>query len=1092
MKKSFFMLLLAMIGFAIITNAQKYSSEEWISRGIKAHEKQDYAGAISNYANVLPTDTNALVALYETAFSYSKDSTKYKECLETIDKALVYPLNDLRIQLLELRASIYDLQKKYDECYAIYDTLIVKYPFYHQPYFEKGISYFNRKMYDLAAEYFQKSLLLNPYHTRSHTNLGISYLRQGRLAEAYMAIQASLLTTSRGSEFTNSVINLNYINEMNDSVINYQKNKLEKYKNETFDEIDDLLISKIALSKDFQLKTEIDDKLTRTLQVILEKVKYKEEDKSFPMQFYVPMYQEVFKNDFFDPFVVLLYSDYGIKQVDKYAKKIKGDVKEVKVLVYDYIDNILGTREIDYSKRKKMDNNFYLMRNENVFVEGKVKKNDNEEKIFVGDAKLYRNQILLAQGKYNAEGKREGVWKFYYGHGPVKSEETFEDGKVTKVKRFTRNGTIKTESVYNEKDEVTEEINYWWNGNKMNKSILLEKNKVDYTTFHKNGEKEVQYIIYKKEIEDGDYEIKNDNKTSNRKFSIVKGKPDGELKIYNNKNILISSGYTEKGKREGEFIERYNNGNLKSKYNYTKDLKDGEYIIYNARGVVSEKGNYEKGKLEGEVITYDAAGKEKCNNNYENGTMITATFADSNMMQYNSKKVRRIRNATGAGTLYSDYMLNEDGEMNGMVNIYYLDGSKQEERSYKAGIIQNELRKYFANGQLLEVFKYKEGKLNGPYIQYNKQGKTIIVGQYVDDEQEGFWYTYNDKDIKIEERYFLDGKLNGPRNYFESDGKLRMIEWYNVGLFCATSNCDSNGKILQTIYFNNPDSSIIAYNLLNKLRTVRQRKNGVLNGNDIMYFVDGNVQQTVSNIDGDYEGKFVSYNVNGSINEEGEYKNDKKVGKWKRYNDVGNLFSEIEYDEDGNQIFYQEYLDNNLRITEEIMDGDICGKKIIYGEDKKIACVLIYDRDNLVAYTYEDKNGQLLPEKKIISGTGKVETFYSNGSKGVSYDYKNGYPEGKQISYYSNGKIADERVIKSLEFNGVWRQYATNGQLVLEANLIDGDYEGEEKFYNSNGELLGKVNYYNDEKHGKASFRKKGSSQMIECVYRYGNLLSVK
>jgi uncharacterized protein len=1092
MIKKYFFLFFVLCVFAVESKAQNNSSAVWIDKGIAAHEKGNYQDAVSYYKNVTDHDTLALLALYEMAYSYSLDSTKYPECFATIDKALTYPMNEYRILLTEMRGNVYDLQKKYKEAYQVYDSLIAAYPLYHQPWFEKGVSYFNRKMYEEAASCLEKSLTLNPYHTRSHSVLGSVYMKQGRLSEAYMAIQASLLTTSRGSEFSRAVNDLQYINEMNDSVISYSKNKKEKFKNETFDEIDELLISKIAFGNDFQVKTEIDDRLTRNLQVILEKVKYVEDDKSFAMQFYVPMYAEVFKKDLFDPFVVLLYSEYGIKSVDKYAKKIKGDLKEVKAIVFDYFDDLLGTHELDYTKRKKMERNYHLLSQDNILVESKMTKNDDGEKNFVGPAKLFRNQILLAEGKYDAEGKREGIWKFYYTHGPIKSEETYTDHNITKLKKYNRNGTITLENAYNEKGDAIEEINYNNAGIITNKSVMLEKNKIEYTTYHKNGAKEAQYQVNKKEVEDGEYEIKNDNGTLYRKLSIVNGKNDGEIKIYNSKNVLISAGNMVKGKREGEFIERYDNGNLKEKFNYENDKRQGEYILYNYRGIMTEKGTYYKDKLDGDVVMYDARGKEKCTFTYDGGEMAKAKFADSVMMQYNSNKVRRVHIVSGAGTLSSDYTLDGDGEMNGMVNLYYQDGSKMEERSYKNGKLQNEYRKYFANGQLSEVFKYKEGKLNGSYTEYNKEGKTIAVGQYVDGEQEGYWLTYNDKDIKIEERFFIAGELNGPRYYYESDGKLRLIDWYNKGLFCATSTCDTTGKIIFTNYTNNPDAPIVLNDFANRKKLIRERKNGVLNGAANRYFFNGNLQETVNNVNGDFEGKYIAYNINGSISIEGEYLHDKKIGKWINYDDAGNKRSVQEYDEFGEQISNTEFVNNEVRATDEIMQNDLNGKRTFYGEDKKIACVLIYDNDDLVAYTYEDKNGQLLPEIKIFAGTAAIQTYYSNGAKAATLNYKNGYQDGKQTIYFSNGKTAEEKTIKSLMLTGVWRRYAANGQMVYEGNFVGGDNEGDESIYNDKGELLAKLNYYNDEKHGKVSIRKKDNNQMIDYTYRYGIIANAK
>ena len=110
------------------------------------------------------------------------------------------------------------------------------------------------------------------------------------------------------------------------------------------------------------------------------------------------------------------------------------------------------------------------------------------------------------------------------------------------------------------------------------------------------------------------------------------------------------------------------------------------------------------------------------------------------------------------------------------------------------------------------------------------------------------------------------------------------------------------------------------HNTNSKLMTVENYVNGELDGEQITYYDNGQVSETINYVDGKKQGKQLVYSVkgvlikeftyaNGELNGvnkffsgrgvltiEGMYKNDKKNGYWKYYDNAGNFVREKKYE----------------------------------------------------------------------------------------------------------------------------------------------------------------------------------------------------
>src|SRR5690606_21490272 len=140
-----------------------------------------------------------------------------------------------------------------------YAAVMKEFPHDNRPYYESAIVYFKKNDVDKAIALLMQSALMNPNHFRTHWLLGICYYSQGRLTESFLALQYSLATTSQLAEASKSFGAMHSLTVQDAEISNNYNKKNDKYSHYLFDEIDELIHAKIALSKDFKVKGKVDD-----------------------------------------------------------------------------------------------------------------------------------------------------------------------------------------------------------------------------------------------------------------------------------------------------------------------------------------------------------------------------------------------------------------------------------------------------------------------------------------------------------------------------------------------------------------------------------------------------------------------------------------------------------------------------------------------------------------------------------------------------------------------------------------------------------------------------------------------------------------
>ncbi|RYZ45091.1 MAG: tetratricopeptide repeat protein, partial [Sphingobacteriales bacterium] len=627
------------------------------------------------YKQIPEGDTAYLLSIYEQAISQLAD-TNYAEAIALAKKALDRNYTDRRQMLLTMGSAL-DEMGKADEAIRLYDSTMALYPNDHRPYYEKAVVLFKKKQYKEAESLLQQGLMLNPQHFRSHFLLGSLYSVQGRFAEAIMALQAALLCTNNATLAQHPISLLSAIATQTGDIAQAYSDRKPEYAHPLFDEIDELVHAKIALNKGYALKTDIDDNIARQIQIVSEKLTYDSKDKNFAMQYYVPLFKKVYDDNQFESMILLLFSEYGIQSIDKMANARKGKARleELKNMVFPYLNKIEATRELNYEKRQSSTERYHVSDQGRRLVVG-VYADDTKKKFAAGSVQYFEEQILLAEGNYDKEGRKTGVWNYYYSWDKPKLREEYKDGVLTgELIGWHENGNVRFRTKVNAEGVPSERNYYSYNGLQASKSFLKGKNEYEITYFYNDGSVRKVSTLIGDKLKDGSYTINHPNGKVSRAFSYRNDKLEGADKsYYDNGKPEESSTYVD-GQLEGEVLTYHENGNRSGKFNYLHGKKNGASEEYREDGSLSLKRNYVNGKSDGLAQYFDKDGRMYYELTFNKDRMTQAKLYGTDgkvISEQNGKN-------TGANEYYNEYgrlrarvATNDDGLAHGKASYYYI------------------------------------------------------------------------------------------------------------------------------------------------------------------------------------------------------------------------------------------------------------------------------------------------------------------------------------------------------------------------------------------------------------------------------------
>lgn len=264
------------------------------------------------------------------------------------------------------------------------------------------------------------------------------------------------------------------------------------------------------------------------------------------------------------------------------------------VLVEDATDiaKIDVRREIDRQTGKTKSIGGYR----NGQKEGVHRDYDNDGNVI--GSRLYSNGVVLAEGIYDEQGRRQGIWKYFRETGEVKETGRFKDDKrVGTWKYYFENGEVEQIGDFaNDKPQGT------WRWYYENKQLRLEEE-------YENG------------FEEGVSTEYSDSGSVIAVGKYVEGFKDGKW-MYTIANLKEEGNYLE-GEKQGAWKQTYlDNKKLAFEGEYLNGVPNGNFKYYYASGAIKRRGYYQLGLRQGIWEFFEENGESRLTIKYENGKEI--------------------------------------------------------------------------------------------------------------------------------------------------------------------------------------------------------------------------------------------------------------------------------------------------------------------------------------------------------------------------------------------------------------------------------------------------------------------------------------
>lgn len=1068
------------------------NSGKLIDEAIERHDKGNYKEAINLYRKISRGDTNYYRALYELAYSQSLDS-QYNEAIRSCEAGLAEE-NDQWPQFFTLYGNLTDDMGNTERALRIYDSAIALYPAYTDLYLNKGTSLLKLKKYAEAESVFKQCLLINPYQASSHYQLGLCVMQEGKIIQSFMCFINYLLVQPAG-RYKGSCINLmSSICKSKDDVLEIIKNRTGD-QDESFATIEKIVLSKIALDQQYKPIPKLDDVISRQIQVMFEKLEYDENNTDFWMQYYVPLFKNIFNDKKFEPFINRIFADVNVDIIQDYIKKNKKELDAVVNYTADYYNQLRATRELNYMVRKGMDP-VYQYDNNKLYGKGHI-KSDGET--LTGAWEFYYSAgNLRSKGAYTEKGEKEGDWQYFHFNGKLRGRQTFKDGRQEGKEIFYfDNGIVSSEAEFTNGEENGLSKSFFRIGvPRIIAHVSHGKLEGERQAFFSSGT--LQTVErYTGDSLDGAFITYYNTGVIESQGTYANGKLDGNYKSFHENGKLSQEGTYGSGKPQGVWKEYHQNGKLKSLQTLVDGLTEGEYTEYYDNGQLYYKANYKKGKAFGNIDYFDDDGKRYSTFTFDNDLLKMAKYFDKSGKEISSSerksKTFNLTRYSPDGFKHSDAIYNDKGDLNGLQVYYYKSGKKSNESNYKDGQREGLTIDYFPGGNKQAEVTYSSGDKHGYQKSWFIYGQLQEEGWYQEGSLQGTWLTYDEQgNLSIRSEY-LNNNLEGYKEEFFPNGKKDNEARYKLGWMEQFVQYDTMGKEINRCDLRNGNGKFRALLVNGKLYAEGNYVDGDFDGSYKFYYFDGSLSTQQFYKKGLLDSFYRNYYYGGTLSAEGQYKSGKKTGTWKNYFPDGHLNYVTNYvdgQEEGKKTYYFE---NGKPDTEiEMEKGNRQGWTKVYDPDGSLVYQLRYDDDEPVAYTYEDKSGKLVPEISIPGGNGKVKSYFANGNPSASFEFADGKTNGPNILYYSNGRIRKQSTDSYNLFEGSYKYYYPNGQVQKEYTFLHDNLDGSYKEYNEKGIVTEEGNYFNGSAHRLVKIYDDNGKLKQTRNYYFGKLLDVK
>lgn len=1068
------------------SNIKLINSRQQISKAIEYHDDKEYAKAERMYAEIPKSDSLYAYALYEramTCYTMEKYDSAVTYCLEGLT------LNKTKANFYGLLGNVYDDMKQQKKAIAIFQEGLKQFPYNQLMHFNLGLVYYRLDSLDKAENELLQSLKLDPFHFKSHYYLGELNERKGRFIPALLCYyMAATISPKR----TDAIAQLEkFLNGESTLVSLADKYPLkEEEQIAGFEQLEDIIKSKIALNPKFKTAVKINDIVVKQGQMFLDKLAYNSKVDNFYMNFAVRFLTSIRDKKLYEPYFYHLFTGYDNEEIQKWVKKkekkYNSFIEEASQVIKDLrkvnlanletaTDTVFNLYDEDgnlnsfghYSDKNKLTKEGrWTWIHANGGLEGVVNFVNGKEQ---GEIGIYNSEGIISSLSTKKEGIYEGPYKTYYENGVLEMESNMKNDKIDgPYKKYYTSGQLKEEGLVKE-GKLNGIVKAYYIGGQL-----------QYEMKYTNGLGDGPITKY---FVDG--KIKE-------KYTLVKDEASGEYLKYYPNGTLAKTGTYEKDKSVGKWKEFYANGTLQSEY--TLNAKSENIDVqkdYYADGKLQFEANFNGSK---NTSTYfGRSGKKYFKTNTEDGKLVSfeAYDADGKVIDKGETSAKtlnyRFRNEQGA-VIREGKIVN--GKYEGVWAYNNSRGNRMELRIFKNDELEGNDSVFWQNGTLRMVKPYKTGNLSGYYEEYFLNGSICKEGWYVDGSRQGMWKSYFINGAVNEVNYYANDDSQGWQEEYFPNGKLNQQSYYEFSHFAAKMLYDTLGNLYDKSNLVN-GNGLYELKGMNGTVTLRgEMLGGMFNGKYQRFHPNGKSKTTANILSDEYYGKMETFTEDGQISIVKNYINDKLWGGYETY-DNGKLEYTCNYINDNiNGIARWVYPNGKSEIEYSYVDDDLDGPTTYYTPDGQVMFVVNFVNDVAMSYTYKSPSGSFVAPISVDKDTVHVVAYYSNGKKSADYYYYQGIKTGPYETFYPNGQTYIKYNRIGNEYQGVYSEFFQNGKINKMKTYYYGQLHGDSKIYYENGMLQSEETYFCDVKHGVAKYYDAKGKLTVSRRYHYGVLIS--
>ena len=383
-----------------------------------------------------------------------------------------------------------------------------------------------------------------------------------------------------------------------------------------------------------------------------------------------------------------------------------------------------------------------------------------------------------------------------------------------------------------------------------------------------------------------------------------------------------------------------------------------------------------------------------------------------------------------------------DKNSNLVIDVYGTNG-----KVIQKGYYNNKQLAYIIEGNIL---KNLDSIPNGKYTEYYKNGQIKIQGHTKEGKRDGEFKTFLKNGKSAGSVIYKDGKI------IKSTLIKTMKDNASFSLITDINYILDTSHTIKKVDFEN--GLLRTYFIFNK--------NGLLDGNSIEYYEEGNIESIVPYKNNVVEGLVITYYENGNIKEEVNYKNDNMNGEAKSYDENGKLNGRTIFKDDiklEEEVHKENEILKNTFKNGEVVKQDICSPNGTLKERRVL-------NGNEMEYSTFYPNGnvkqKIFAKDKIII---KEQLYARNGNIMSNSFFSNGKPVTEVFEYYPDGKIHKKISSSNNMLDGDYLEYYPNGKLKNKAFFKNDKQEGEYTAYYESSAIMQKVPYKNGVRNGEAA-----------------------